>query len=202
MGIGHRHHSKQFSFDKTKHQHRYSYGGSLRQKRAGRGQRPLACKEALHIVFKINKSRLRCQGLRSSRSFSLIHQIVKRYSLNFFVKIEQVSVQGDHIHCLVRTNRRSHFHFFFRVVAGQIAQRFQKEGLLIEPTKAVTGTPPVQGTGLWKFRPFSRVVRGWRAHKIVRDYIQLNEQEARGQIRYQKKRLRGLSSGEWEILWD
>jgi len=204
MGIGHRQYSKQFSFNKINHQHRLSHGGSLRQKRAGRGQRPLACKEALHVVFKINKSKLRCQGLRSSRSFSLIHQIIKRYSLKFFVKIEQISVQGDHIHCLVRTNRRSHFHFFFRVVAGQIAQRFLKEGLLVESTKAkaVTDTPSVQGTGLWKFRPFSRVVRGWRAHKIVRDYIQLNEQEARGKIRYQKKRLRGLSSGEWEILWD
>jgi hypothetical protein len=45
------------------------------------------------------------------------------------------------------------------------------------------------------------VVRGWKAYQTVRDYIQLNEKEATGEIRYKKNRLRGLSAGEWEILW-
>lgn len=201
MGIGHRS-FKQFSFDQIKSRDRYSYGGTLRQKRIGRGQRPLACKQALHVVFKVHKSRLRHRGLRSAQGFALIHKIIKQYAARFFVKIEHLSIQNDHIHLLVRTNRRSHFHFFFRVVAGQIAQRFQKEGLLLNPAKkTVTDTHPVQGTRLWKYRPFSRVVIGWRAFSIALNYIQLNEQEALGKIRYQKKRLRGLSSSDWEILW-
>jgi hypothetical protein len=96
------------------------------------------------------------------------------------------------------------------VVAGQIAQRLELEELLVGqgpgPRQRVTDTPGSprklrKGTGLWKYRPFSRVVRGWRAYKIVRDYIQLNEQEARGKIPFRKSRLRGLSSGEWRILW-
>ena len=62
----------------------------------------------------------------------------------------------------------------------------------------VTGTSP---KGLWRHRPFSRVVRGWRAYKIVRNYIQLNEKEALGHIPYRKERLKGLSTSEWQTLW-
>ena len=54
---------------------------------------------------------------------------------------------------------------------------------------------------LWKYRPFTRVMRGWKAYKITRNYVQLNEQEALGNIPYKKQRLKGLSAGEWEVLW-
>jgi hypothetical protein len=45
------------------------------------------------------------------------------------------------------------------------------------------------------------VVKGWKAYQIVRNYIQLNEKEALGEIAYKKDRLRGLSMSEWNILW-
>jgi hypothetical protein len=48
------------------------------------------------------------------------------------------------------------------------------------------------GARVWKHRPFTRVVKGRRAERILRDYIKLNELEARGEIPYQKHRLRGL----------
>ncbi len=214
-------------FGKTQWQHRFSYGGTLRQCRAGRGARPLSSREPLHLVLKARKEKLR-PGFRTYKRFALVHFILRQYAAWFFVKIEQVSIQGDHIHLLIRTTRRSNYQNFFRVFAGQIAQRFEKEGLLtitkqspIQPTRnrahaQVTGTPGMTGrvgttqtngtapnlappslTGLWRHRPFSRVVRGWRAYKIVRDYIQLNEKEALGQIPYRKERLKGLSNSEW-----
>lgn len=178
---------------------------------------------------------------------TLISQIVRRYSRKFFVKVEQISIQGDHCHLLIRAPRRAKFQAFFRVVSGQIAQRFQLEGLLkaevadtpqrsragelrfeaespgvtvtlpglrartglrqeavlrvIESNEKVRRKSPQAGTGFWKHRPFSRVVRGWRAYQIVRNYIQLNELEARGAIPYRKDRLKGMSSADWEILW-
>jgi hypothetical protein len=45
------------------------------------------------------------------------------------------------------------------------------------------------------------VVRGFKAYKIVRDYIQLNEKEATGEIRYSKYRLRGLLAEDLSRLW-
>jgi len=187
MGIGHRQH--------------------LRNHREGRGQRPVSSREPLHVVFKAEKSRLRLRSLRSSRSFLIVNNVVQLYAAKFGVQVEQISIQNDHVHLLLRAHRCSRFVDFFRTVTGQIAQRLEREGLLAgfnQPAATVTDTPSAdskKGTGLWKHRPFSRVVRGWRAYKIAKNYIQLNEQEARGQIPYRKARLRGLSMSEWRLLW-
>ena len=232
---------QQLSFQKTHWKHRFSHGGTLRQKRPGRGQRPLSVKEPLHLVLKAHRECLKSSGFRSYRRFFLIHQILQRYALKFFIKVEQVSIQGDHIHLLIRSRRRSNYQAFFRVFSGQIAQRFQQEGLLSvaltqgvnskSALQAVTDTPqgihPTEEAEmrmemrrrsdgdevkneeansprllkLWKYRPYSRVVRGWRAYQIVRDYIQLNEKEGLWEIPYRKLRLRGLSTSEWALLW-
>lgn len=207
------------------------HGGEHRKKRHGRGQRPLSCKESLHVVFKINKIVLKTQSLRTHQNFKLTREIIQKYADRFFVKIEQISIQGDHIHCLVRTTRRSFFHHFFRVASGQIAQQFEKTDKLrfvadersqrgfenVTDTQRTSskGTPQstLKGTHekgnhlvkrklkLWMYRPYSRVVRGYKNNKIDRNYIQLNEKEALGEITYKKNRLRGLSMAEWEILW-
>lgn len=227
---------KQLSLIKTNSKFQLSHGGELRKKRLGRGQRPLSTRDSLHAVLKINRHRLRPRSLRSRICFPLCLKITRRYARRFNVKIEQLSVQNDHIHMLVRTGRRSQFHHFFRVVAGQIAQIFQREGLLsasgaarVNRANTVTDTPEAAavtavtlagvtdtpkglqasktprskewGTGLWKFRPFSRVVRGRRAWKIVKNYIQLNELEVLGLRNYRPERLRGLSFKELEELW-
>ena len=206
MGMGHNKNQKQFSFLKTNWKHQFNHGGVLGNLRKGRGQRPLSCSEPLHLVFKINKDRLKTRTLRSSRNFKLANHIIQKYAQKFFIKIEQVSIQPDHIHCLLRTSRRSHFHYFFRVVAGQIAQQFENLELLSPPIKAeikssVTDAPNA-GLRLWKYRPFSRVVRGYKAYLVVRDYIELNEKEVTGVIRYSKNRLKGLSMADWELLWE
>ncbi len=131
-------------------------------------------------------------GFRQSRRFALIHHLVQKYKFKFYVKVEQISIQSDHLHLLIRTTRRSNYQSFFRVVAGQIAQQFEKQGLL---TVAVTDTPGELS------RYFTRVVKSWKAYQTVRDYIQLNEKEAIGEITYQKRRLKGFSQSEWEALW-
>ncbi len=215
------------------------HGGEHRKKRHGRGRRAISCKESLHVVFKINRIVLKTQCLRTHQNFKLSHEIIQKYADRFFVKIEQISIQGDHIHCLVRTVRRSFFHHFFRVVSGQIAQQFEKTDKLrhvvderfkkklraitlkrsYHKPRSVTDTPKDAAKNnanntinkqqntvkrklkLWMYRPFSRVVRGYKSYKVVRNYIQLNEKEALGIIPYKKNRLRGLSLAEWEILW-
>jgi len=134
-GIGHHKH-QQLSFQGKPHwQFRYNHGGILRQKRRGRKARPLSTREPIHLVFKAdNKSYKR--GLRSPLGFAISQRILKKYAKRFFVKLEQVAICQDHIHCLVRFSKRSLGQHFFRVVAGQIAQEFQKNGLI-----KVTDTP-------------------------------------------------------------
>lgn len=222
---------KQLSFTKTKTYFQFNHGGALRNLRAGRGVRPLSVKEPLHLVFKINKNVLKTKSLRTPFVFKLCSLVIEKYAKHFFIKIEQVSINNDHIHLLIRTHRRSSFLNFFRVVPGQIAQKLEKEGLLRRvtdtpvdhavyapatkksgsvtdtPTNTPANTPAGVPTAtrekslkLWKYRPFTRVIRGYKAYKTVVAYIKLNIKEALGEIRYQSKRLKGLSTAEWEIL--
>lgn len=215
---------KQNSFLRSRKEHRYKHGGELRKKRAGRFKRPLSTKAPHHVVFKVNKVALRHQSLRSIQGFSLSQSIIRKYAKKFFVKVEQITIQNDHIHMMIRTSRRSLFHNFFRVVAGQIAQQFEKEGLLrfierighvvkrngqvvLTLPQKVTDTPTnnlrnaKKKLSLWKHRPFSHLIKGYKAYKTVRDYIQLNEKEVTGTIPYRKERLRGLTKRDRELLW-
>lgn len=200
MGIGHHYHKRQSSFFSSSGVHRFSHGGELRKKKLGRGRRPLSAKEPMHAVFKVARVCLRQKSLRAPQSYKVVLKIIEKYAKHFAVKIEQLSVQNDHIHLLIRSSRHKHYHHFFRVVAGQIAQQFEKEGLLTNSKMTDTLQHAGQVASLWKYRPFSRCVRGWKAYKTVRNYIRLNEKEALGQIKYQKKRLKGLSTADWQLL--
>lgn len=170
--------------------HRQCHGGDLRRRRSGRGARPLSTRDPLHLVFKANRE-VFPQGFRAPVTYTLVLRVVRRYARRFAVKVEQISIQGNHLHLLVRTGRRSQYQYFFRVVAGQIAQR-------------VTGTFKRSFVGkvkFWRHRPFTRIVTGWRACQRVRNYIQLNEKEARGEIPYSKLRWKGLTPEQIAILW-
>lgn len=193
-------HMKQFGFEKRNWKHALCHGGTLRQVRAGRGYRPLSTREPLHLVLKANRLTLR-GSFRGARSFFLIHALLEKYARRFWIRIEQVSVQGDHIHLLIRAGRRSNYQAFFRVFAGQIAQRFQNLGLVTDtPGKAADQQ---KATRFWKHRPFTRVIRGGRrAYNTVRNYIQLNAKEALGDIPYRKERLKALSEKKWQALWN
>ncbi len=167
---------------------RYCHGGTLRKSSKGRGARPLSTRDPIHLVFKINKTAI-AKGLRSPRNFDLINALLKKYARRFFIKIEQLSIQRDHIHLLIRGGRRSALQSFFRVVAGQFAQCLTD-----------TFTKRHEGEKIWKHRPFTRVVRGFKSYIIVRDYIQLNELEVLGRP-YSKTRLRGLTEEQLRELW-
>ncbi len=187
--MGHSGLKKQLAFEKVNYKLSDSHGGDLRKKRRGRKARPLSTKQAIHLVLKIDRKKIK-RGFRSPLGFVICNSVIKRYSKRFFVKIDQLAICGDHIHMIVKLSRRSFGQHFFRVVAGQIAQQMKNNGFW------VTDTPSV-----WKVRPFTRVVRGWQAYKTALDYVRLNLKEAEGKIPYKKERLRGLSSAEWEILW-
>lgn len=180
---------QQQQFGKTHWQFRYNHGGVLRKKRRGRGARPLATKAPVHLVLKVDRAKI-VKGFRSPLGFKICQTVIQTYASRFYVKIEQLAICGDHIHLLVRLSKRSLAQSFLRVVAGQIAQGFKNNGFWVTDTQRI-----------WKFRPFTRVIQGWKPYLITKDYVRLNAKEATGEIKYSKQRLKGLSSSEWEILW-
>ncbi len=190
--------SIQENFFKTNVKFNSSYGGDLRKKRIGRCARPLSFKSSHHIVFKVVKKNLRYQSFRHPKNFRYVQHLLNKYSTHFLVKIEQISYQHDHIHIMARSSRRSNFHNFFRVFSGQIAQNMK-----VTDTQNELGTTNLgkRKIVLWKTRPFTRIVKGFRQYLILRNYIQLNEQEVNGIIPYRKQRLRGLTLRDWSVLW-
>ena len=89
-------HARQSSFFKS-NKFQYQHGGELRRKRAGRGKRPLSTKDSLHVVLKMNREAHR-PGLRPYKSYALSMQVIDRYAKRFFIKIIQISIQGNHVH--------------------------------------------------------------------------------------------------------
>lgn len=175
--------------------HNLTYGGQLRKKRSGRGQRPLSTKHSLHLVFKLNQQNLIRRSLRNPKNFKIVNEIFVKFSARFFIKIDQMSIQHNHIHVIVRASRRQNFHSFFRVISGQIAQRLK----MVTDTPGVTKTVGKSNASkkLWLQRPFTRVVKAWKSLLILRKYVALNEMEVTGRIHYRKDRLRGVTA-----LWD
>ena len=121
---------------------------------------------------------------------TLILKLTRKYAKRFFIKIEQISVQHDHVHLLFRSGKRSLIQSFLRVLSGQIAQ-----------TATDTYKKAKAGQRFWRYRPFTRVIKGWKPYLRVKDYIQLNEKEAKGEIKYKVNRLKGLTPEELERLW-
>lgn len=103
IGIGH----SQLKLIPNNYKFSHSHGGSLRNFRNGRKQRPLTSKDPVHLVLKCHRYILSDKSLRSYRSYSIIQFLMQKYSIKFYIKIEQLSIQGDHIHLLVRGTRRS-----------------------------------------------------------------------------------------------
>ena len=181
----------------------HSHGGRLRQLRKGRKARPLSSRKPHHVVFKADKKAMKL-NLRSPQTFKIVRRIIDCYAKRFFIKIDQCSINFDHIHLNIRIPRRAMSHYFLRVVAGQIAQELQKQNLLREVTDTSAekrGVSTKRVMKLWLVRPFTRVVHGWRGYVVLRNYIQLNEKEVLGLIPYQKTRLRGLAIVHWQKLW-
>jgi putative transposase len=168
--------------------HSGCHGGVLRNHRIKRSSRRLSNKKFHHIVFKLNRN-VHSASLRTPKTFSISIHVIKSYAKRFQIKIASHSIQKDHIHLLVRTNRKSNYQNFFRVVAGQIAQR-------------VTDTYHVAkfNQSFWKYRPFSRIVRKRKSYFLTKAYIRLNELEARRIIPYQKNRLKHLNLRMWSLL--
>lgn len=164
------------------------HGGILRNHRKKRKSRHLSNKKFHHLVFKLNRD-LHPASLRIPKTFAICMHVIKSYAKRFNIKIASHSIQNDHVHLMVRTNRKSNYQSFFRVAAGQIAQR-------------VTDTFHCMKfkQNFWKYRPFTRIVRNRKSYYKTKAYIRLNELEVRKIIPYQKNRLKHTTAKIWQLL--
>jgi len=157
---------RQASFGFTKNYPK-EFGGSLllgKRKEA----RPLSTK---HPIFMTLKSTHTSFFNPSTRS---LERVIREYAAKYQIKIHEFSLNWTHIHFAISIPSKENYLAFIRTLTAEIVRLLSKA--LGKNLK-----------GLFDLRPHSRIVTWGRELKSVIDYIILNQMEAWGLIRRDKK---------------
>lgn len=154
-----------------------AYGGELLKTRAGRASgRPLDTKNTMHLVLRSSKAK-GDYSMRKPGHSQKVKKILERFSKKYGIKIISFANVGNHLHLHIKIALRSAYKPFIRAITAAIAM-------------AITGASRWKTSALgkfWDYRPFTRVVVGWRAVKTLRDYIHINQWEGMGVGRAQAR---------------
>lgn len=153
-----------------------SYGGLLLRTRKGRsaGGRPLSTRDSLHLVLRSFQAKGEW-SLRHPKNKRRVLAIVQKFATKYAIDIKSMANVGNHLHFHIQLKHREGYKPFIRAITGAIAM-------------AVTGASRWRRNFLkrtkklkfWDYRPFTRVVRGFRAVIALKDYIQINFWESQG----------------------
>jgi putative transposase len=149
-----------------------SYGGELLKTREGRmGPRPIATRDTMHFVLRSSKA-VGDWSFKKPKNERKIEQISTKFSTKYGIKIVSLANVGTHLHFQFKIVHRLTYKPFIRAITAAIAM-------------AVTGASRWNRLKIkfWDYRPFSRVVRGYRAFLNLKDYIQINQLEGFGASR-------------------
>jgi hypothetical protein len=161
------------------------FGGALLKNSNAKVARPLDSKFAIHLTLRSSIG-----GMRRPKIFGRVNELVERTNHKYCVIMYRFANVGNHLHLLIKISRRRLWAPYIRELAGRIAQEVQGlKGL-------------AKGAGFWEYRPFTRIVRGWRkAFQTAKDYVELNRLEAEGFISRQEtktlKDLRAIWADDW-----
>ncbi len=139
------------------------FGGALLKRGNPKCARPLESKLPIHLTLRATKS-----VLRLPKTYSLVNKLIYAVARKHGVKIYKLANVGNHLHLAIKIPKVGRWPAFIRELTGRI-------GLAL---KAL-----MKGVSLWKFRPHTRIIHGWRkAFRTVKEYIELNQWEAKGFI--------------------
>jgi REP element-mobilizing transposase RayT len=175
--------AKQISF---LHAQPKAYGGSLLKTRKGRSSgRPLDTKNTMHLILKSSKA-VGEWSFRKSQNEKVIKVIIAKFAHRFGIKILSLANVGNHLHLQIKLSNRYTYTPFIKAITGAIAM-------------AVTGKSKWNGSSskmrlkFWDYRPYSRVVKSYRAFLTLRNYIQINQIEGYGYRRNEARFIFGIN---------
>ncbi len=171
--------TKQISFNDPLFKTQLAFGGTLMKKAKFRTYRPLDRKKPHHMVLRSTQAK-REWSFTTTANFKIVNDTLKLCAKKYGVKIIEFAIDGSHIHLFMWLTNRALYNRFVRALTGLIAQK-------------ITGSLKTKlKIKIWDYRPFTRIVVGWRGYEIARDYVILNRLEAMGIIDYQKERLKSV----------
>lgn len=175
-----------------------SYGGILLKKSKNRTYaRPISTSQTMHLVLRSSKA-VEDMSFKAPHNRSAIEKIIARFSVKYGVRIISLANVGTHLHFHVKIAKRRGYLCFIRAVTAAIAMHVsgrnrwtvQKTTKLLKQglTKQSSSSHRLQRRDkFWDYRPFTRIVDGFRAFLNLRDYVQINQLEGLGAPRHQAK---------------
>ena len=145
-----------------------------RTTRESRQCRPLATKEALHLVLRSDRAR----GPKSLLKYdSVVKAVISKLARRHGVRIYRIVNAGNHLHITLKLSKQFLWHGFISGITGGIARAvgFQRDST---------------NQGFWNSRPFTRVIAWGRDYNVVKDYHTLNQLEADGALPPRSQMLR------------
>lgn len=168
-----------------------AYGGELLKTRKGRSRgRPLDTKQSMHMVL---RSSLAIGPWSFRRHHKKIDLIVKKFSNKYGVKILSLANVGNHLHFHLQLTSRHTYKPFIRAITAAIAmavtgasrwQPLARRFKLATQNKPSMKNENRKKIKFWDYRPFTRVVIGFRALLNLKDYIRINQIEGSGEFRH------------------
>ncbi|MEQ1876028.1 MAG: hypothetical protein ABL958_05235 [Bdellovibrionia bacterium] len=161
-----------------------SYGGTLLNTRKGRSHgRPISTRESMHLVLHSAQA-VGDWSFQKPQNKRRIEEIVRKFSAKYSVQVMSLGNVGNHLHFHIKLGNRASYRPFIRALTGAIAMAVT--GVSRWKRVAGVGGKVAGSSGVgtrekfWDFRPFTRVVRGFKAFLSLRDYIDLNHMEGLG----------------------
>ena len=157
---------RQFGFDFVR-DYKKEHGGSLALGKR-KSRRPFSTKHPLLLTLKSQTS-----SYFNPTNWAL-EKLIKSQARKYKITIYKISLNWTHIHVLLKFPSKEAYLAFIRTVTARIID------LLEEKTKRSL-------TGLFDLLPHTKILTWGRQFNIVKEYHDLNDQEARGMIRRKKK---------------
>lgn len=168
----------QISFDDPRLKKISAFGGTLLKKKKNRHARPLCTKRTIHLILKSSQA-IGPNSFLASRNTKRIQELCFETAAKYGIKIYEYGNAGNHLHLLIKLSNRYTYYAFIRNLTGTMVKKIMGAGKLAKK--------------FWDYRPFSRVVEWFKAYKIAKDYVLLNQLEGLGIIPYQPQRLRTIT---------
>ena len=154
-----------------------AYGGILLKTRKGRAQgRPLSTQHSMHLVLKSSLAK-GTWSFRYGKNPIKIRNIVLRFAKKYGVAINSLANVGNHLHMQIKLNNRLAYRAFIRAITGAIAMTITGRSRWSQNNHALKEK---NFKRFWDYRPFSRVIFGWKALLSLRDYIEINQWQGEG----------------------
>ncbi|MCC6277937.1 MAG: transposase [Oligoflexia bacterium] len=160
------------------------YGGELMKTRKGRAHgRPLDTRHSMHLVLRSSKAK-GSWSFKTTKNQEKIKLIISKFSNKYGIRILSLANVGNHLHFHIKLSTRFAYKPFIRAVTSSIAMavsgfnRWSRDSDKLDQ---------IESLRFWDYRPYTRVVLGYRALLCLSDYIQLNQFEGFGVSRPEAK---------------